>query len=204
VKRLESSTRNNILFQGQSDSERRKLFDAMKRIVVNSGDTIIREGAAGDFFYVVLQGTFDVLRKEFGDKPLLQYTSGESFGELALMYNCPRAATVVSKTRGIIFRMDRHTFKQMVVGSNIGVTHVSELRNKYERTSMSMQHQHSNICKPNLNSPKRPSQSRVVKNSSPIARSLTSRTTQRSSLENPAMRQQQAARLNISTVYMII
>ena len=110
----------------------------MKRVVVDNGQTIIREGASGDFFYVVLQGTFNAYKEEFGTQPIAKYNNGGSFGELALMYNCPRAATVVAKSRGVLFKMDRHTFKQMVVGSNAGTDYIGQLRSKFERQSLSM------------------------------------------------------------------
>ena len=55
-----------------------------------------REGEEGDNFYVVESGQFKVTKVD-GDKEKLLFTyHGEgAFGELALMYNCPRAATVV-------------------------------------------------------------------------------------------------------------
>jgi CRP-like cAMP-binding protein len=55
-----------------------------------------REGEEGDNFYVIQSGQFQVTKAD-GDKEKLLFTyHGEgAFGELALMYNCPRAATVV-------------------------------------------------------------------------------------------------------------
>lgn len=48
------------------------------------------------------------------DKYLKTYKKGEAFGELALMYNAPRAATIKSKTDGTLFALDRITFSQIV------------------------------------------------------------------------------------------
>lgn len=42
------------------------------------------------------------------------YTSGESFGELALMYNAPRAATIKCKTAGKMYGLDRNTFTNII------------------------------------------------------------------------------------------
>lgn len=50
-----------------------------------------REGEEGDNFYVVEQGSFEA---SVGGARVASYEGRGSFGELALMYNCPRAATV--------------------------------------------------------------------------------------------------------------
>ena len=42
------------------------------------------------------------------------YKSGDSFGELALMYNAPRAATIKCKTAGKMYGMDRSTFTNII------------------------------------------------------------------------------------------
>lgn len=54
-----------------------------------------REGQEGDNFYVIESGHFKVTTAEGDEQKLLfEYHDQGAFGELALMYNCPRAATV--------------------------------------------------------------------------------------------------------------
>ena len=48
------------------------------------------------------------------DKFLKKYTYGDSFGELALLYNAPRAATIVCSKGGILYQLDRQTFSHIV------------------------------------------------------------------------------------------
>lgn len=48
------------------------------------------------------------------DTFLKTYNPGESFGELALLYNAPRAATIKAKTASILFSLDRSTFNHIV------------------------------------------------------------------------------------------
>ncbi|KAA0149783.1 hypothetical protein FNF31_07160 [Cafeteria roenbergensis] len=55
-------------------------------------ETIIRQGDAGDYFYVQVSGTCQVL---VNGEVVLETSAGQSFGELALLYDSPRAATVV-------------------------------------------------------------------------------------------------------------
>ena len=83
--RLFESTKNNILFSSLTEAHKRTLFDAMLRVDVNAGNVIINEGVDGDFFYVVLEGVFDVYKLDSGSVPVFTYNSSGSFGELALM-----------------------------------------------------------------------------------------------------------------------
>lgn len=54
-----------------------------------------------------------------GEKPtfLKNYVPGEAFGELALLYNAPRAATITSLGNSTLYSLDRHTFNFIVKGS---------------------------------------------------------------------------------------
>ena len=56
-----------------------------------AGDVIINEGEDGDNFYVIEKGTYDAFKE---NKKIFSYDNKGAFGELALMYNCPRAATI--------------------------------------------------------------------------------------------------------------
>ena len=82
---------------------------------------VIRQGDVGDFFYVVEDGTFDFYIAKpgqqgggLGDR-VGGVGSGGSFGELALMYNAPRAASVVSTSAGVLWALDRITFKRVLM-----------------------------------------------------------------------------------------
>lgn len=57
---------------------------------------------------------------------LKSYNAGEVFGELALLYNAPRAATIVAKTNAELWSLDRRTFSHIVSDST------QKKRDKYE------------------------------------------------------------------------
>lgn len=69
---------------------------------------IIRQGDDGDFFYVVDFGTFEAYTRD-GDVDKLAHTYKDDgcFGELALLHNQPRAATVKAATDGRLWAVNR-------------------------------------------------------------------------------------------------
>ena len=78
---------------------------------------MIIQGGDGDYFYVIDQGELDCYKK-YSKKPeptfLKTYQPGESFGELALLYNAPRAASIKAKTDAVLFGLDRDCFNNIV------------------------------------------------------------------------------------------
>lgn len=93
------------------------------------GDFIIKQGEDGDNLYVVDSGELDCFRKftkDGEDKYLKTYVPGESFGELALLYNAPRAATIKAKSAAVLFSLDRDCFNNIVKDSAV------KKREKYE------------------------------------------------------------------------
>ena len=78
---------------------------------------MIIQGGDGDYFYVIDQGELDCYKK-YSKKPeptfLKTYQPGESFGELALLYNAPRAASITAKTDSVLFGLDRDCFNNIV------------------------------------------------------------------------------------------
>lgn len=115
-KLLRDKMKDVLVFKSVDDDQKESLLNAMfeKKVVV--GDVIIRQGDDGDNFYVIESGTYDIfVQKDGEDKKVAECNNEGSFGELALMYNTPRAATVIAASEGIIWGLDRTTFKNIVV-----------------------------------------------------------------------------------------
>ncbi len=95
-----------------------------------SGDYIIKEDDDGDYFYIVALGSCDVYikAKNEGKIPIRSLQVGDSFGELALMYNAPRSATVRAGDAGPVkvWALDRATFRNTILASG------QARRKKYE------------------------------------------------------------------------
>lgn len=92
----------------------------MKQRDVEKGEIIIEEGDVGDNCYVIESGKFCFFEKAKGNAMVNQLGTGQIFGELALLYNCPRTATVQAATNSSVWILDRDTFRAIVA-------HLSEL-----------------------------------------------------------------------------
>ena len=73
---------------------------------VNNNEIVIQQGDDGDNFYIIESGTYDILIGEPGAK-VGQYNDSGFFGELALMYNMPRAATIKAVSNGTLWSLVR-------------------------------------------------------------------------------------------------
>lgn len=82
----------------------------------STGDTIIKQGDSGDAFYVIETGTCEVYIHG-SSKPVATPSAGESFGDLALMYDTPRAATIIAKTAVKAWRIERNDYR-LVLATN--------------------------------------------------------------------------------------
>jgi len=93
-----------------------QVLGAMMEKKVNAHQTIIQQGDAGDFFYVIESGYYEVFKNVGGEeRKVFSYNGKGFFGELALMYNCSRLASVKASTKGVLWALDRATFQHIVI-----------------------------------------------------------------------------------------
>ncbi|XP_006108722.3 cAMP-dependent protein kinase type I-beta regulatory subunit-like, partial [Myotis lucifugus] len=88
------------------------IFDAMFPVTHIAGETVIQQGDEGDNFYVVDQGEVDVY---VNGEWVTNISEGGSFGELALIYGTPRAATVKAKTDLKLWGIDRDSYRRILM-----------------------------------------------------------------------------------------
>ncbi|MGH2636229.1 MAG: cyclic nucleotide-binding domain-containing protein [Actinomycetota bacterium] len=81
---------------------------------VPPGETIIEQGQEGDAFYAVRSGQVEVLE---GGRLIGTLGPGSHFGEIALLMDVPRTASVVARTPARLFRLDRDGFEQAIAGA---------------------------------------------------------------------------------------
>lgn len=118
--RLNESVKTILLFRALDKEQMCEVLDAMFEKSVEPGEFIIRQGDGGDNFYVIERGKFEVyVKQDKQDKEnhIHTYDNSGAFGELALLYNQPRAATVKAITPGTLWAMDRLTFRRILLKS---------------------------------------------------------------------------------------
>jgi CRP-like cAMP-binding protein len=89
-----------------------KLAERMERQALTPGQTILRQGQPGDRFFVVLGGMLSVRQDARGVRGTLG--PGDYFGEVALVMDVPRTATITALTPATVASCDRDTFEQLV------------------------------------------------------------------------------------------
>ncbi|PBC29607.1 cAMP-dependent protein kinase type II regulatory subunit isoform X1 [Apis cerana] len=117
--RLADSIKHILLFRSLDEDQMTDVLDAMFEKIVQSGEIVIRQGDDGDNFYVIERGKFEVYVRDQTDLESLihTYDNRGAFGELALLYNMPRAATIKAITSGTLWAMDRQTFRRILLKS---------------------------------------------------------------------------------------
>ncbi|KAI0455043.1 cyclic nucleotide-binding-like protein [Xylaria acuta] len=126
--RLQKAIEGNFLFSHLDDEQTAQILGALQEKPIPAKDIkVVTQGDAGDYFYVVEKGSFDVHVNDSGalqpgpdgiGKKVGSVQAGGSFGELALMYNAPRAATVVSAEQACtLWALDRVTFRRILMES---------------------------------------------------------------------------------------
>jgi cAMP-dependent protein kinase regulator len=126
--RLKTAVSGNFLFAHLDDDQFKTVLDALVEKPIPAKDIkVITQGDAGDYFYVVEKGNFDIYNHPSGavqpgadglGTKVGSTGPGGSFGELALMYNAPRAATVLSTdAKSTLWALDRITFRRILMDS---------------------------------------------------------------------------------------
>lgn len=142
LRRIRSAISNNFIFKDIAEEQMKTILNAMEEVKVKADEVLIRQGEQGDYFYLVEDGKLNCyIRPDPPVPPLLgshknssqtpkitppgyhpdfgnqvaECKPGDAFGELALMYGHPRAATVLSVEDCTLWRLDRITFRTIIL-----------------------------------------------------------------------------------------
>jgi cAMP-dependent protein kinase regulator len=116
-----------FMFMSLEEKDLQVVIDAMDQKKAAAGEFVINEGEPGEELYILESGTMQCTKVINGEKKVLkQYNAGDVFGELALLYNAPRAATIQSEGESLLWVLDRQTFNHIVKDAS------QKKREKYE------------------------------------------------------------------------
>ncbi|KAH0794029.1 cAMP-dependent protein kinase regulatory subunit [Histomonas meleagridis] len=114
--RYKSLLRNVPFLKVLQDYEILLVADALQPVNPKPNEVIMKQGDNGDEFYIILEGECAVLKRD--DKgvnhEVCHLKSGSYFGELALMQNTPRAATIVALENCKLVKLDRASFHRLL------------------------------------------------------------------------------------------
>jgi len=102
------------------DKRVQDIIDCAWKEEVKEGEVVIKEAdIEANYFFIVQEGSFDVSIQDEAKGKLSSkvgnISKGGSFGELALLYLTPRAATITAKEDGILWVIDRGSFKEILM-----------------------------------------------------------------------------------------
>lgn len=112
IKRLNEFVTKNFLFSNLDEDSLHSVLSCLQEKRVTSGTEIITQGDEGDYFYVLESGQVEIIKD---GSSIATSGPGSSFGELALMYNAPRAATVKATQDCVLWALDRLTFRRVLL-----------------------------------------------------------------------------------------
>eukprot|EP00735_Rhodelphis_limneticus_P014779 TRINITY_DN8860_c0_g1::TRINITY_DN8860_c0_g1_i1::g.19045::m.19045 TRINITY_DN8860_c0_g1::TRINITY_DN8860_c0_g1_i1::g.19045 ORF type:complete len:727 (-),score=139.60,sp/Q03042/KGP1_DROME/34.71/1e-107,Pkinase/PF00069.20/4.9e-68,cNMP_binding/PF00027.24/1.5e-20,cNMP_binding/PF00027.24/1.3e-15,cNMP_binding/PF00027.24/8.6e+03,Pkinase_Tyr/PF07714.12/2e+03,Pkinase_Tyr/PF07714.12/3.6e-34,Kinase-like/PF14531.1/9.2e-05,Vps53_N/PF04100.7/0.0044,Kdo/PF06293.9/4.2e+02,Kdo/PF06293.9/0.024,Cupin_2/PF07883.6/2.1e+ len=127
-KQILDTTKKCALFQSLDDHQREGLIDAFVQRDIREGEILFRQGDEGAHFYIIKAGEFNILeggvnmekelnetsalsKREHYGKIVRTLAQGAYFGEIALLYSCPRSATVQAKTASVVWEIARNHFQ---------------------------------------------------------------------------------------------
>ena len=132
---IDAALKENLVFAGLTTSKRAELIKAFEPEMFKRDTEVIVQDSIGDYFYIVGRGEvqFQIDGKEVGTA-----TRGGSFGEQALLYSSPRAATCIAKTTCGLFRLGQETFRYVCGGRPLALLgpHLSRARNSLPKMSL--------------------------------------------------------------------
>jgi cAMP-dependent protein kinase regulator len=108
---IQTALKKNFVFTNLSEQQMKTILYAFERVEFSWGKEIIKQGEEGDYFYVIRQGN---IHYEVDGVVMGSAGAGQSFGELALVYASPRAASVISDSDCVLYRVDQITFRYIM------------------------------------------------------------------------------------------
>ena len=112
-----------------------RVFERMERVDAKANELIIRQGDPGGYYYVIEEGYCDVTRRPAGggrEIHLAELGPGDGFGEEALVSDTARNASVTMRSDGVLMRLDKESFIELIRNPLVHVISYQEARRMIE------------------------------------------------------------------------
>ena len=118
---IAASLSTHFLFSDLTESDLHEFIDSFVPRPVARGALVVQEGSVtsdgNDEFFVIISGELDVMVSGVG--VVASLVAGDNFGELALMYDAPRSATVAATTDALLYSINRLEFRYIVIAADL-------------------------------------------------------------------------------------
>jgi CRP-like cAMP-binding protein/predicted MFS family arabinose efflux permease len=127
-----------------------QLADAAEEIAVDAGVSVVREGDPADAFYVIVDGRLSVAARGEGEQPVAldDLATGAFFGEIGLLEQIPRTATVTTRVPTTLLRVDGASFLDALTESAPSAALVDGASLRLRRTHPSLQLSRAGLHRP--------------------------------------------------------
>ena len=111
---IKSALENTVVFHQLAETVRDAVAREMTVLEVPANERMIQEGDMGSEMYLVHSGTFDVFCNRRGaEVKVNSKAAGDIFGEISLMFESPRTASVVATSDAMVWMLDRKSFREL-------------------------------------------------------------------------------------------
>jgi uncharacterized protein YhbP (UPF0306 family) len=106
------------VFSDLPRGEVRNVEAKLDQMSVPAGEVVVRQGAPAEKFFIIVDGAVEVVREDDGDaRVVATLGAGQFFGEIAILQDSPRTATVRTIAPTTLLTMDRSSFRSLVAQS---------------------------------------------------------------------------------------
>lgn len=134
------------LLAGLSDQDLEELYERAAPVELAEGDVLMQEGSRGDSLYIVLDGEFEITKRS-GEKEVVIAVrgAGEVMGEMSMLAEAPRSATVRAIAPSKLLRLDHESFHEVLRSNPEAALSILDTVTNRLRNTEAMLRQHEKL-----------------------------------------------------------
>ena len=125
------------LFSGIDPAKLKLLAFASERMEYDKGQNLFRQGEVGDAAYVIVNGIADIIvETEDGEVPVAEFKDNAFIGEISILCDVPRTATVRAQTKLEVLKIKKEHFLGLIKDfPELGIEVMRELASRLSKTT---------------------------------------------------------------------